>query len=125
MASLQEINSTLYNALKQMLPGLPDGVRKLSLHLEQGKPPALQIEHIQMEANGGVKTPVDFNSNAFTIMPLGDDDTIDVTLLSDLERRYAVRPKTDALLERIIERLDRIEANQGRAVAVVSAVPGQ
>lgn len=79
-------NKALYDALKALLPGIPDGAQKLTLALEYDKPPVLTVQYIP-RTDGEIKLPVEFKVEAFKIVPI-NDGLVDVTTIGDEDRRF-------------------------------------
>lgn len=71
MATICEPTITLFNAIKSLLPGLPDDVSKLTLTLEAGKMPLVECTFCPA-ADGEVAVPAELITCKYALVPVGE-----------------------------------------------------
>lgn len=71
MATICEPTITLFNAIKSLLPGLPDDVSKLTLTLEAGKVPLVDCTFYPV-VDGEVPTPFEAVTCKYELVPVDD-----------------------------------------------------
>lgn len=71
MATICEPTITLFNAIKSLLPGLPDDVSKLTLTLEAGKMPLVECTFCPA-VDGEVSVPAELITCKYALVPVGE-----------------------------------------------------
>lgn len=114
----RNVTAELYSALRQMLPDIPEHATKLTLKLETGTLPIIEVDYMAA-ADGEIKAPVEMKSEAYALCPV-DDGVVDVTSLSDTSRKYkkltadevgaepsTLTVKVDAVASEVLRRYSR------------------
>lgn len=71
MATICEPTTTLFNAIKSLLPGLPDDVSKLTLTLEAGKMPLVECTFCPA-VDDEVSVPAELITCKCALVPVGE-----------------------------------------------------